>query len=90
LQFDPEIKFYPNPFIDELSLSFNLEENAGVGCKIFDVTGRMVYQAISQNFSEGAHLMKIDTRNFSQGIYTLQLSIDDFEKNIKLTKLNDR
>ncbi|MFH0865813.1 MAG: T9SS type A sorting domain-containing protein [Bacteroidota bacterium] len=90
IEFDPEIKYYPNPFTDELTVFLNLKKSADITCEIFDITGRLVYKAVPQSFPEGEHLMKIITENLSQGIYSLHLSINNFRKISKHTKIYGR
>jgi hypothetical protein len=64
-------KIYPNPFIDELELNYNLSEQSNVSVEISDLQGNILF---TDNFgiqNQGKHLEKIDFSNFSKGQYTI-------------------
>ena len=68
------VSIYPNPVVNQATLSFELKEGANVSYQVFDMTGRMV---MSQNLgcvAEGEHQVTINAENLSAGSYILRLS----------------
>jgi hypothetical protein len=49
---------YPNPFNDELTVSFNLEETSDINIEIFTINGRSVTQIRKESFPGGNHEIK--------------------------------
>jgi len=80
---------FPNPFNNELTISFILDKPSTVLSQIFDMTGRLVGQGIRNDFSAGEQNLQMDTNVLQGGIYTLQLTIGEFHTSFKLAKLND-
>ncbi len=60
-----EISAYPNPFINELTLSIDQRVDQ-MNITIFDLTGKIIYHTISTNSNE-----KINLASLSQGTYFL-------------------
>jgi len=50
-----EVKAYPNPFTENINISFDLDKTADVSIRIFDETGRMVNNLFEGNLSNGNH-----------------------------------
>ena len=81
---------YPNPFVDEFIVNYEIPEEKQVSLKLYDVVGREVMELISNNdFQQaGNYSITIDTRKYSlsDGIYFLKFTTSDFSKMIKLVK----
>jgi hypothetical protein len=50
-----EVKAYPNPFTEQVNISFKLNGSADVSVAIFDESGRMVNNLHEGNLSGGSH-----------------------------------
>lgn len=68
---ETQITCYPNPNRGAFSLRFDAETTGEVAVKVFDVTGRAVYEGV-QAASVGANELPIDLTRESAGLYTLQ------------------
>jgi len=81
-----EIKAYPNPFQDNLQISFG-SENAGMyKLTLFDEMGRVIW-AKSGNKPTGLFTQSVNTSALQKGIYFLRLTqSDNTSKTIKLEK----
>ena len=65
------INLYPNPFTDQITLSFDLPLEENTVLKIFDISGRMV---LRQEIPEGEKLIHITgLKNYPRGIYLLSI-----------------
>lgn len=71
---------FPNPVIDDATISYNLEKASRVRIDVTDLTGRVVYSMGDEFESpEGAHTMNFPVKdaNLPKGIYILRLNTDD-------------
>lgn len=66
----------PNPFIDNLQVSFTLNKDAKVVVRILDLTGNTVSKLFSEKLEEGQYAYDFNTSNLGAGTYVLQLSVD--------------
>ncbi len=77
--FDKELKVYPNPVRDMLTLEYYLEESAPVVINVYDVTGKIVANVMNEIQAPGIHqpTWNISNTNGSlkAGFYLLRLSI---------------
>lgn len=64
---------YPNPFNNEASIRFSLEQPGATTLKIFDVTGRAVAVLADEQFMAGQHTIAFSLPNAASGIYLAQL-----------------
>jgi PKD repeat protein len=65
------INLYPNPFTDQITLSFDLPVEENTILKIFDLSGRMV---LRQEIPEREKLIHITgLKNYPRGIYLLSI-----------------
>lgn len=78
-----KITVFPNPFIDNVDLSYNLKQSADVSLKIFDITGKCVKTFVRKNQNSGEY--KINWKpNVTKGIYIYKLNINGTTNNGKL------
>lgn len=61
------ITFFPNPFRDELKLSFNGEASV----KLFEITGKRVFE------SKGYNGTLIDTKALTKGVYFMEVKLGE-------------
>lgn len=71
-----EVAAYPNPFSNELNLSFNSEyNNAETVVSLMDIEGRLVAQQDFGLLPQGPAVLNIPTDNLPEGVYTYRLQI---------------
>jgi hypothetical protein len=69
---------YPNPCMDETTLSFKTIKPSTVTIMIYDVSGNLVMTPVrDEGFRPGYHSVKINVHHLSGGIYYYQLITDD-------------
>ncbi len=76
----------PNPFADELTVNFNSNENANGEIRIYDSTGRLVFNSGAILFQKGFNRVETNTINLAKGIYTLVVYLNNQQKVIKVLK----
>jgi hypothetical protein len=66
---------YPNPFISNFTLSFNLLKKDDIKVEIFDVNGKQVYQNRFVNLFEGNNVITVNVQNsLPSGLYLVKLT----------------
>lgn len=65
---------YPNPFIDNISVQFNIATNSTVNFKVYDLSGKLMKDIDLGNLSKGLYNKNIDLGNLPSGLYKLVLS----------------
>jgi hypothetical protein len=75
---------FPNPFDDEVSVSFNLPSEDYYELLIHDVTGKLVYETKQVPGLKGYNRVVIRTSNLSKGIYAFSLYFRDEVKVLKV------
>jgi len=83
---DP-INIYPNPFIDELTISWNQTKSAYSQIEIWNSTGRKVKELFNNLLVEGKHIYKWKFNELPSGIYFIRLYVDDKNVTKKVVKL---
>lgn len=66
---------YPNPFAEEGTLSFTINETAQVSLALFDVQGREVKRLKSGMASHGTHQVRLSATGLSNGLYLARLEV---------------
>lgn len=64
---------YPNPSNGESTLSFYVSNNQLVSVRIFSSNGSLMNTCPSELFSEGKHMLSIESENFPQGVYHVEI-----------------
>ncbi len=75
--FNPELKVYPNPIDEDLSIEFKPPYQLYV----VDITGKIVHQVNVKTKS-----IRIDLSNLSKGIYLLRIQNDDATQSFRILK----
>ncbi len=73
-----ELKAFPNPFQEEIHLSFNLSQEEKTTVEIFNIQGQRVHTLLSEIVPEGEHRVLWDGKDqngqsLSSGIYLIRL-----------------
>lgn len=77
-----QFSIYPNPILNNATISYNLEKDSYIELNIFDVTGQKIKTIVSGITQKGNNIVEFENENF-QGIYFISLSID---KELKYTQ----
>lgn len=74
-QLDDVLMVYPNPSVSSTTIAINLDKNAEVSLKLYDLTGKVIagrdYGMIS-----GSSKVELNTSDFEAGIYLVELTVD--------------
>ena len=76
-----QLKTFPNPFSDQLTLLFNLKQRGRLNCEFYNVKGQKVRSLADAPYNSGDHMLIWDGRDNSgqrlgSGIYFMKLQLD--------------
>lgn len=74
---------YPNPVVNEASISFNLDAEVTISISVVDLTGRMV-STETMNVAGGENRINVSAVNLKNGYYFL--NIQDADGNFSVTR----
>lgn len=72
----PQVKAYPNPTVNRVSVEFKLQESTWLIIALYDLDGRLVKTFIDDEVKAGTNLFSFDTAPLSAGTYVLQIRSD--------------
>jgi hypothetical protein len=80
---------YPNPYTDELKISYNVDEACKVTIDVFNVAGKKLETVLNQNNNKGANsfILKSNEYNFQPGVYYIRVNMGDKSTTSKVVKL---
>lgn len=64
---------YPNPFSNEISIQFTLEQDGEVTANIYDIQGRIVHRLIEQNAKKGLNELLFSLEPLLIGTYIVKV-----------------
>lgn len=64
---------FPNPFNPVTIINFSLPEVSYVTLRIYDITGREVFELVNGSLEAGDHTVHFDGSNLSSGVYLYKL-----------------
>lgn len=77
-QGDSFIKLYPNPFMDDLLIHYELESDAHVQVRLMDYYGGANVENVTNGFLRaGEHVHTISNGSLKSGIYVVQVQVND-------------
>ena len=74
-QFD--VKVGPNPFVDNMNISYELENTSRVSVNLIDVKGRFVQNVVNEQQASGAYNFDVRTANLVPGIYYVLVRVNN-------------
>lgn len=77
---------YPQPFGNELTISFNLPESGAFKVSLYDLQGRLIRSQLPANGQKGFNTFQIETTGFAKGIYVISVSWNDNIRSLKAIK----
>jgi PKD repeat protein len=78
---------YPNPFIRETEIVFNLREATSVRLTVFNVQGQRIVTLVDNVLTAGHHRVRWDASKSSSGLYFYHLETDGFRDTRKMVLL---
>jgi len=78
-----QLKIYPNPGKNNVTLTMNISKPQDINISIFDVKGKRIYNDYEKHFS-GTYNKQIDLSNYAKGLYHLQVVTKDGVVNRKV------
>lgn len=84
----PDLHFtnYPNPFSNETTIKFELEEKNSVSIHVYDQAGRLIKTLADEDMLRGEKKYTYNTRDLSPGIYYCTLKTGNYSETRKLLK----
>jgi len=83
------VRAFPNPFTQHLTVEFDLSKAADVSLLLVDVMGRRVRQLVPEGKMEvGQHRVAIDGGPLPPGVYWLRLTANEQIETMKMVKLH--
>jgi len=71
---------YPNPFNPVTKINYDLPKAGFVTLKVFDVTGKIVANLVSQNQNAGSYSLDFHASDFASGTYFYKIEAGDFSE----------
>jgi Secretion system C-terminal sorting domain len=78
------IQNYPNPSFDESYFSFKLYKESPISIKIYDLTGKEVYEVTNKDFPMGKHVLSMKTSLLQAGEYIYTIKSSYYTKSKKM------
>lgn len=75
---------YPNPFNPVTNINFALPKSGNISLKIYDFTGKEVYNLFSGYLKSGNYNFIFEAGNLSSGVYIYELKSGDFTETKKM------
>jgi len=81
-----EVAGYPNPFSNDVTLTYSLPENGTVKLSVYNALGELISELINEKQLCGKHTTVFSQKNLPSGIYTFRLDFtgDHTSKCLKL------
>lgn len=86
---DINVNIYPNPFKTYFNIYYNLKTNGDVALKLFDVSGKNIYETTFTKQTTGVHEQLINLPQLKAGVYIAKVMIGGVEKHFRLVKADN-
>jgi hypothetical protein len=81
------MEVYPNPYQDEVTITFKVEETTNATLSVYDLVGRKLVTILDTQIPNGIYNYTKDLGQLERGVYIVKLSVDNgtpsFERIIK-------
>lgn len=76
---DMNISIYPNPFIDNANISYNLPTDSRVVTEVYDISGKLVTKLFDGNQKSGNHNVVFNSKGngYLSGIFIVKMTVND-------------
>ena len=68
---------FPNPVKDQVTIAFNLQQNADVKLAIYDLNGQLVTTKVNSSLRKGTQQIAVDVTKYPANTYFYHIVIDD-------------
>jgi hypothetical protein len=83
------IKSYPNPFVSDFTIEYQLNQSSKVIITIFDSFGKPTYVLENSRIhNAGSYSVKVSNLDISPGVYFLSIKTEQDTETIKIVKYN--
>ncbi len=69
---------YPNPFSNQTTIQFKVEESSMVSLDVYDISGKKVREITNRQYPSGDHHISFTRGSLEKGLYFLRLKNDSF------------
>ena len=69
-----EIELYPNPYVEDLTISFRLAQNEDILIQLFNINGQLIQTSELENLPSGNQLHNLKTIDHPSGIYLVRIA----------------
>jgi hypothetical protein len=83
--FEEDLRVYPNPFQDQLTIDYVLLQKSHVSLSVFNLYGKLVDQLLNEDQQGGSYTITWDSDNQPDGVYLVRLMTDLRQKISKIT-----
>ncbi len=89
---DNVIDVYPNPFGNEINISYNLTERSFIIIDVFSITGKKIETVFNGYQNAGDYSYRINSENslYPNGLYLLNIRMDGRSQTYKMVKINGK
>jgi hypothetical protein len=71
------LNIYPNPFQNNATVEFNLDNSQEIAVNFYDVTGKVVQSVPSTTYNAGNHKINLDGTSLQGGVYYVNIVAED-------------
>jgi len=71
------IRAYPNPFIEQVTVEFNVSNRQVYTLEMIDIDGKLIKTVYHGSLHEGLHIFNVDVGSVQTGIYFFSVSCQD-------------
>ena len=79
---------YPNPIIEDVTLQFYLYEKEDIRIKLYDISGKLLFEDVAKNLTVGVNYMKLNLSSINSGTYNIVLETKSNRVSKTLIKVN--
>lgn len=76
----------PNPTFNNANINFSLKKDSNISIKLYDISGKIVYELRDEKYKKGNHSLKVDLSKFNSGFYLCNIKSNTYNKTLKLIK----
>ena len=73
----PEHSVYPNPFVDQVNIAFEINNPTWIRFAVYDMQGRLTALLVEDQFRAGKHILSFDKAIFATGTYVVRAECGD-------------
>ena len=85
VEFATDLNIYPNPLVDNATISFSLKNSQKIEIKVFNNLGELVINNSPQVYSAGDHTLKLNGAGLEAGSYLVTMSSEEGTTTRKMT-----